>query len=157
MTGDIHLAFDRLLPAIETAGALAASAAVPTALEAVFARCVFAQMFTPPPPRFSSPARSRASLFRFNPPRLRRAAARAAVTPLASSHRERADYLPGLPSSGIFYTNFSHPLRSTGQRRCAPRLPRRRWLTPAIPIDRGPAAAVRAGSENTPHQRKEQP
>ena len=49
LTGDIHLAFDRPIPATETAGAPAASAAATAALEAVFARCVSAQMFTPPP------------------------------------------------------------------------------------------------------------
>ena len=84
MTGDIHLAFDRPIPATETAGAPAAEAAETAALEAVFARCVFAQMFTPPPPPgFSSPARNRASLFRFNPPRLRRVAARPEHKPLS--------------------------------------------------------------------------
>ena len=38
MTGDIHLAFDRPIPATETAGAPAASAAATAAPEAVFAR-----------------------------------------------------------------------------------------------------------------------
>ncbi len=50
--GDIHLAFDSPRPAIETAGAPAAQAGATTALEAAFARCVCAQMFTPPPPIF---------------------------------------------------------------------------------------------------------
>ena len=40
----MYLAFDRPMPAIETAGAPAAEAAETTALEAVFARCVFAQL-----------------------------------------------------------------------------------------------------------------
>ena len=55
LTGDIALAFDRPIPATETAGAPAAQAAVLTALEAVFARCVFAQMFPPPPIFVASP------------------------------------------------------------------------------------------------------
>ena len=46
--GDIALAFDRPIPATETAGAPAAQAAETAASEAVFARCVFAQMFAPP-------------------------------------------------------------------------------------------------------------
>ena len=45
--GDIYLALDWRLPELETAGAPAAEAAETTALEAVFARCVSAQMFTP--------------------------------------------------------------------------------------------------------------
>ena len=81
------MAFDRPIPATETAGAPAAQAAATAALEAVFARCVSAQMFTPPPPPpppFSSPARNRASLFRFNLPRLRRVAARPEHKPLSA-------------------------------------------------------------------------
>ena len=144
------MAFDRPIPATETAGAPAAEAAVPTALEAVFARCVFAQMFTPPPPppRFSSPARNRASLFRFEPPRLRRVAARPEHKPLSdgapSAPGERASPLP---------TDFARPpsLISTvaardaplGARPWVPHLVYRRRLTPATPLDGGPATALR--------------
>ena len=62
------MAFDRPIPAIETAGAAVAEAAETAASEAVFARCVFAQMFTPQifgPLSFAS-----------NPTHLRRVAAR---------------------------------------------------------------------------------
>ena len=71
MTGDIALAFDRRLPATETAGAPVAQAAETTASEAVFARCVFAHMFTPPPPPIFGPLS-----FASNSTRLRRVAAR---------------------------------------------------------------------------------
>ena len=64
------MALDRPIPAIETASAPAASAAATAALEAVFARCVSAQMFTPPP-RFSLSDRLRSlgmsSTRRFRP------------------------------------------------------------------------------------------
>ena len=116
LTGDIHLAFDRPIPAIETAGAPAAQAAVTAALEAVFARCVYAQMFTPP--RFSSPARSRASLLRFKlpspPPRRRTPGAHAAF-----GRRTQRPWGMGksladrLRPSAVSHTNRRRPRRST--------------------------------------------
>ncbi len=142
------MAFDRTIPELETACTSAAEAAATAALEAVFARCVFAQMFTPPPPpRFSSPAGSRASLFRFNLPRLRRVAARPEHTPLSdgapNATGERASLLP---------TDFARPpsLISTvaardpplGARPWVPHLVHRRRLTPATPLDGGPATAT---------------
>ena len=144
------MAFDRPIPAIETAGAPAAEAAETAALEAVFARCVFAQMFIPPPPppRFSSPARNRASLFRFKPPRLRRVAARPEHTPLS-------DGAPNAPGerARLFPTDFARPpsLIPTvaardaplGARPWVPYLVYRRRLTPATPLDGGPATASR--------------
>ncbi len=140
------MAFDRPIPATETAGAPAALAAVPTALEAVFARCVFAQMF-PPPPRFSSPARNRASLLRFNPPRLRRVAARPEHKPLShgapSAPGEWAGPLPtdfARPPSLIPTAALNAPL---GARPWVPNLAYRRRLTPAAPLDGGPATAMR--------------
>ena len=100
-----------------------------------------------PPPRFSSPARSRASLLRFKPSRLRRAAARPEHTPLSdgapNATGERARPLP---------TDFARPpsLISTvaardpplGARPWVPHLVHRRRLTPATPLDGGPATAT---------------
>ena len=51
LMGDIDLALDWRLPELETACTSAAEAAVATAPEAVFARCGFGQMLTPPPRR----------------------------------------------------------------------------------------------------------
>ena len=142
------MAFDRPIPAIETAGAPAAEAAATAASEAVFARCVSAQMFTPPPPpRFSSPARNRASLLRFKPPRLRRVAARPEHTPLSdgapSAPGEWAGPLPtdsARPPSLIPTAALDAPL---GARPWVPNLAYRRRLTPATPLDGGPATALR--------------
>ena len=143
------MAFDRPIPAIETAGAPAAEAAATAALEAVFARCVFAQMSPPPPPpRFSSPARNRASLLRFNLPRLRRVAARPEHTPLS-------DGAPNAPGerARLLATDCARPpsLIPTvaardaplGSRPWVPHLVYRRRLTPATPLDGGPATALR--------------
>ena len=148
LTGDIHLAFDRPIPATETAGAPAASAAVPTALEAVFARYGFAQMVTPPPPDFRRQPVAGASLLRFKPPRLRCVAARPEHTPLSdgapNAPGERARLLP---------TDSARPLSliptvaardaPLGSRPWVPHLVYRRRLTPAIPLDGGPATALR--------------
>ena len=148
LTGDTHLAFDRSIPAIETAGAPAASAAATAASEAVFARCVFAQMFTPPPPRFSSPARSRASLLRFKPSRLRRVAARPEHTPLSDG----APNAPGWRASSLPTDSARPPSliptvaardAPLGSRPWVPHLVYRRRLTPATPLDGGPATALR--------------
>ena len=141
------MAFDRPIPATETAGAPAALAAATAASEAVFARCVFAQMFTPPPPRFSSPARSRASLLRFEPPRLRRVAARPEHTPLSdgapNAPGERARLLPtdcARPPSLI--STVAARDAPLGARPWVPHLVYRRRLTPATPLDGGPATAT---------------
>ena len=148
LTGDIHLAFDRPIPATETAGAPAAQAAATAALEAVFARCVSAQMVIPPPPRFSSPARNRAALFRLTHAGLCRVAARAERTPLPDSApnslRERArPPADGRRPSAVSHTSRSSPSTlHRSERPSVPRLQRRRWLMPAIPIDGGPATAM---------------
>ena len=94
------MAFDRPIPAIETAGAAVAEAAETAASEAVFARCVFAQMFTPPD--------FRASLFRFKPH---------SPPPRRRTH--------GAGPSAVSHTNRRRPRRTIGPLPCAPRLPRR--------------------------------
>ena len=102
----------------------------------------------PPPPRFSSPARNRASLLRFNPPRLRRVAARPEHTSLSdgapSAPGEWASPLPtdsARPPSLIpTAAARDAPL---GARPWVPNLAYRRRLTPAAPLDGGPATAMR--------------
>ena len=137
LRGDTWMSLDWRLPELKTACIQAASLAATTALEASCARDVFARMFTPP--RFSSPARSRAALFRFNRTRLRRVSARAERTslPYGPPHSVRKGQAParGLHRPAISHTNRRRPRRSIGPRRCAPRLLRRRWPTPAIPLD----------------------
>ena len=134
-----------------------ASEAATTALEASCARVDFAHMFTPP--QFSSPARSRAGLFRLTHTGPYRVAARPERTPLpdgapdspTDSPREQAGRLPAdsdRPASPISHTS-RRPRRSIGPSRCALRLPRRRWPTPTISIDRGSAAAMCAGQIST--------
>ena len=140
------MAFDRPIPAIETAGAPAAEAAATAALEAVFARCVFAQMFTPP--RFSSPARNRASLFRFKPPRLRRVAARPEHTPLSDgAPNATGEWARLLPTDSARPPSLIPTVAARdaplGSRPWVPHLVYRRRLTPATPLDGGPATALR--------------
>ena len=131
LTGDIHLAFDRPVPAIETAGAPAAPATVPAAPEDVFARCVFAQMFTAPP----------APVFRRQPVTGPLSFASTPLTSAASPHaRSTRPFRTAHPipsESGqnvcrrtppvrlLFHTNLSRPRRSrsTDSRRCELRLP----------------------------------
>ena len=154
LTGDIHLALDWRLPELETAGAPATQAAETTAPETSFTRCVFAKC-SPPPPRFSSPARNRASLFRFEPPRLRRVSAR-------PEHKPLSDGAPNAPGewASPLPTDFARPpsLIPTavaldaplGSRPWVPHLVYRRRLTPATPLDGGPATAL-CNTHNT-HQ-----
>ena len=107
----------------------------------------FPHKCSPPPPRFSSPARSRASLLRFEPPRLRRVAARPEHTPLSdgapSAPGEWASPLPtdsARPPSLISTVAARDP--PLGARPCVPHLAYRRRLTPATPLDGGPATAT---------------
>ena len=125
--GDIALAFDRPIPAIETTGAPAAQAAATVALEAVFAHNGFAQMFTPPPPDFRrlAPKSSRFRLERTGGSPCVSAPTQATllgehVQGIQSASNALAD---GLHPPGFSPTN-SHPFRRPiGLRRCVPRLP----------------------------------
>ena len=108
----------------------------------------FSHKCSPPPPRFSSPARNRASLLRFNPPRLRRVAARPEHTPLSdgapNAPGERASPLPtdsARPPSLI--STVAARDAPLGARPWVPHLVYRRRLTPATPLDGGPATALR--------------
>ena len=140
------MAFDRPIPATETAGAPAALAAATAASEVSSTNGVFAQMFTPP--RFSSPARNRASLFRFKPPRLRRVAARPEHTPLSDgAPNATGEWESPLPTDCARPPSLIPPVAARdaplGARPWVPHLVYRRRLTPATPLDGGPATALR--------------
>ena len=143
--GDAHLAFEGPIVALNTP---AAEAAVPTALEAVFARCGSAQMFTPPPPPdfrrqpvagplsfASNPLASAASPHARSTRRFRTAH----PTPLGSG---QASCRPTSPVRRLSYQPSLPATPPLGARPWVPHLVHRRRLTPATPLDGGPATAT---------------